>query len=120
MDWYFLNKHSHALQNLDHSLPYYTEESYKISIPIPKQIFNNDYPVNPKTFGERLRKARMDAGFQIREFAEIIGVTENTVINWELRGMRPLRKSEIGFKDLLRIIVIRIQIDTSLVPLQPP
>ena len=34
----------------------------------------------------------MDAGFKIREFAEIIGVTEDTVINWELRGMRPLRK----------------------------
>ena len=34
----------------------------------------------------------MDAGFQIREFAEIIGVTPDTVINWELRGMKPLRK----------------------------
>jgi hypothetical protein len=29
---------------------------------------------------------------QIKEFAEIIGVTEDTVINWKLRGMRPLRK----------------------------
>jgi transcriptional regulator with XRE-family HTH domain len=49
-------------------------------------------PANPKSFGERLRKARMKAGFKIKEFAEIIGVTEAIVINWELRGTRPLRK----------------------------
>jgi len=34
----------------------------------------------------------MDAGLQIKEFAEIIGVTQDTVINRELWGMRPLRK----------------------------
>jgi DNA-binding transcriptional regulator YiaG len=61
------------------------------SIPIPKQIFNDDYPTNPKTFGERLRKARMDAGLQIRKFAEIIGATGVTVINWDLRGMNRRR-----------------------------
>ena len=31
----------------------------------------------------------MDAGLLIKEFAELIGVTEDTVINWEVRGMRP-------------------------------
>ena len=45
----------------------------------------------------------MDAGLQIREFAEIIGVTQDTVINWELRGMKPLRnkvkKSINGFME---------------------
>ena len=34
----------------------------------------------------------MDAGLQIKELAEIIGVTGDTVINWELSGMSPLRK----------------------------
>jgi DNA-binding transcriptional regulator YiaG len=34
----------------------------------------------------------MDAGLQIKEFAELIGVTQDTVINWELRGMKPQRK----------------------------
>jgi len=63
-----------------------------MSLPIPKYIFNEDYPIDPKTFGERLRKARMDAGMKIKELAELIGVTEDTVINWELRGMRPWRK----------------------------
>jgi DNA-binding transcriptional regulator YiaG len=28
----------------------------------------------------------MDAGLQIKELAEMIGVTPDTVINWELRG----------------------------------
>jgi len=35
----------------------------------------------------------MDAGLKIRELAELIGVTEDTVINWELSGRPPLRRS---------------------------
>ncbi len=34
----------------------------------------------------------MDADMQIRELAALIGVTPDTVINWELRGMRPWRR----------------------------
>ena len=33
----------------------------------------------------------MDAGMQIKELASMVGVTEDTVHNWELRGMKPLR-----------------------------
>jgi DNA-binding transcriptional regulator YiaG len=31
----------------------------------------------------------MDAGLLIKEFAELIGATEDTVINWELMMMSP-------------------------------
>ena len=31
----------------------------------------------------------MDKGLMIKELAEKIGVTEDTVINWEIRGMKP-------------------------------
>jgi len=31
----------------------------------------------------------MDAGLQIKELAEMLGVTIETVINWELRGTNP-------------------------------
>ncbi len=31
----------------------------------------------------------MGKNMLIREFAEQIGVTEDTVINWEIRGMKP-------------------------------
>ena len=42
----------------------------------PRYILNEDYPVDPKTFGEKLRKARMDAGLMIKELAALVGVTE--------------------------------------------
>ena len=62
---------------------------HRVSKAIPKASFHQDYPTNPQTFGEALRKARMDAGLQIKELADEIGVNEMSVINWELRGMMP-------------------------------
>ena len=56
---------------------------------IPKAVFRPEYPDNPKTFGEALRKARIDAGLQIKELAEELGVNEGSVINWEIHGMMP-------------------------------
>ena len=34
----------------------------------------------------------MDKNMLIRELAELIGVTEDSVINWEKRGMKPSRR----------------------------
>ena len=50
-------------------------------------------------FGEKRRKARMDAGLQIKELASRLGVTEATVINWEVRGMGPMRREVRAFLD---------------------
>ena len=55
--------------------------------------FDPDYPKEPKTLGERIRKARMDKGLMIKGLAEQLGVTDDTVINWEIRGMVPQGKS---------------------------
>ncbi len=42
------------------------------------------------TLGDRLRKAREDAGFSQVELAEVIGVSRNTISNHELgEGKRP-------------------------------
>jgi len=71
---------------------------------LPKGLFDKDYPTNPSTFGERLRKARMDAGLNIRELAAQIGVTDETVINWELRGTQP-RGSKIRER-IMRLIKV--------------
>jgi DNA-binding transcriptional regulator YiaG len=49
--------------------------------------FNPKYPKNPQTLGEKIRKARMDKGLKIKEFARLI--TPDSVINWEIRGMKP-------------------------------
>ena len=62
--------------------------------------FDPDYPKEPKTLGERIRKARMDKGMQIKELAEMLEVTEDTVINWELRGRKPRGKNLKKIKDL--------------------
>ena len=83
---------SHAAQNLYQQVIDSLERPSNLSIPIPKRFFNHDYPVEPKTFGERLRKARIDFGMQIKEVASMLGVTEVAVINRVLRGVKPVRK----------------------------
>jgi DNA-binding transcriptional regulator YiaG len=35
----------------------------------------------------------MDSGLKIKELAEILGVTEDTLINWEKRGVLPTSKN---------------------------
>jgi DNA-binding transcriptional regulator YiaG len=35
----------------------------------------------------------MDAGMQAKELAGLLGVTPDTVINWEIRGIKPKRKA---------------------------
>jgi ribosome-binding protein aMBF1 (putative translation factor) len=54
--------------------------------PLAKHLFMliKDYPISRRNFDEKLRKARMDAGFQIRNLAHILGVSEDTVINGEV------------------------------------
>jgi DNA-binding transcriptional regulator YiaG len=37
----------------------------------------------------------MEQGLLIKDFAKQMGVTEDTVINWEIRGMMPRYKSSI-------------------------
>jgi DNA-binding transcriptional regulator YiaG len=43
--------------------------------------------------GEKIRKARMDKGLMIKELASQLGVTEDTVINWEVRGRKPVGRN---------------------------
>ena len=51
---------SHAAQKLNQQVIDLLDRPYNLSIPIPKQTFNDDFPVVPKTLDERLRKARME------------------------------------------------------------
>lgn len=45
--------------------------------------------MHPITFGEKLRRKRIDSGLQIKQLANIIGVTDDTIINWEKRHVSP-------------------------------
>jgi len=51
----------------------------------------------------------MDAGLQIKELAEMLGVTIETVINWELRGTQP-RGREIRER-IMRLIKVPLAFD---------
>jgi DNA-binding transcriptional regulator YiaG len=64
--------------------------TYNIEVCLNLKDFDPDYPKEPKTLGERIRKARMDNGLMIKELAEQIGVAEDTVINWEIRDIKPV------------------------------
>ena len=65
--------------------------TYSFTIPRPKSM-PKGYPKNPQSFGEHLRKYRMDKGLLAKDLAKIIGVTENTVLNWEHDQTKRMRK----------------------------
>ena len=53
----------------------------------------NNVIEKPKNFGEIIKKYRLDRNLLIKDFAKIIGVKPDTVINWEKRGVRPCKKT---------------------------
>jgi DNA-binding transcriptional regulator YiaG len=61
---------------------------YTLEIEVNLLDFNPKYPKNPQNLGQKIRKARMDKGLLIRELAAHLGVSEDTVINWEIRGIK--------------------------------
>ena len=79
-----------AIQNTNSVTPCLT---YTFETEVSLLEFNSRYPKEPKSLGERIRKARMDKGLLIRELAAQIGVTEDTVINWEVRGINPVGRN---------------------------
>lgn len=56
-------------------------------------LSEEDYPSNPKTIGEHIRKRRMDLGLEQKEVAKIIGVPESSIWNWE-HGGNPTKRYE--------------------------
>ena len=42
-----------------------------------------DYPAEPKSLGEHIKKRRVDLGLLQREVAQQLGVDKWTVLNWE-------------------------------------
>jgi len=68
-----------------------------------KLLADPTYPIKPKTFGQRLRKKRMDLGLQIKELAAHLGVTPNTIINWEIRDVKPGNRNSVTLKKFLEL-----------------
>ena len=73
-------------------------KTYHIVRILPKSVFHKDYPENPKTFGEHLRKAKIDTGLLMKDLTKQIGVNENSITNWEARGRIPKGKNKEALK----------------------
>jgi len=81
-----------------------------LPIPLSPRIFYPEYPENPRTLGETIRKARIDRGLMIKELGEFVGASETTAINWELRGRRPEEKFHGPLK---RVLDIDVELECS-------
>ncbi|MBL7131141.1 MAG: helix-turn-helix transcriptional regulator [Candidatus Omnitrophica bacterium] len=74
---------------------------YTLEIEINLLEFNPKYPKNPKTFGELLRKKRMDKRLTMKDIAKRLNVSETTVYNWEIRNKKPYRKTREKLRSIL-------------------
>ena len=61
---------------------------YRLVLPIPVHK-PKGYPENPQTPGQHLKKWRMDQGLKIKEAANLLGVCQQTILNWEAGRRRP-------------------------------
>jgi DNA-binding transcriptional regulator YiaG len=66
--------------------------AYLFSRPLNWLEFDPAYPRNPRTFGDYIRKWRMDKGISQASLAARLGVNEMTIVNWEIRGMVPAKR----------------------------
>ena len=67
-----------------------------------KLLADPTYPIKPKTLGQKVRKKRMDLGLQVKDLAKHFGVNQGTIINWELREVKPSRENFEKAKTFLK------------------
>lgn len=59
------------------------------SLTLRGRVSRPDYPAEPKTLGEHLKKARLDRGMEQKAAAQAIGCDPGTLINWEKGRVAP-------------------------------
>ena len=62
---------------------------------------NKPYPTTPQSFGERLRKHRLDIGLTQAELAEKMGVSKSTIDKWECNWTTPPSRYHPAIAELL-------------------
>lgn len=72
-----------------------------------KKLANHDYPSNPKTFGQKLRKWRLDNNLTIKALSKIIKADEMSIINWEKRNRTPIYKYVRKIKEVTEIEITK-------------
>ena len=68
-----------------------------------KKLANPDYPLRPKTFGQKLRKWRIDNNLTIKALSKMIKADEMSIINWEKRNRTPMYKYVRRIKEVTGI-----------------
>jgi len=71
----------------------FCQVSLKAKKPLPKA-----YPKELKTLGDHLRKKRLELGLLQKDVAKILGVSQDTIYNWENNRTSP------GFRSIPKII----------------
>lgn len=55
---------------------------------VPK-LLHKLYDTNPSTFGAKLRNKRLELNMSTRNFSQLMGVSEVTLIHWESNKVKP-------------------------------
>ncbi len=91
--------------------------SIKYNIYITRPIsYPDGYPVNPKTIGEYIRKKRMDNRLMQSEVAHIIGVSEESIWNWENGRTKPSKKNLEIINVFVTASLDKFFIDKNIIP----
>jgi hypothetical protein len=73
----------------------------RYSLTMPRPILPpRGYPGVPVSFGEHIKKKRMDLGLRQAQLAEWLGVSESTVWNWE-HGITPIPEHQARIRQFL-------------------
>ncbi len=93
---------SHAVQYSNYFLKSPFSNSYlnySIRLPIQKIFYKSGCPTEIKTFGDLIRKTRMELNLTAKELSIFLNVNEGSIINWEVGNHQPDRKR-------LRLVVV--------------
>ena len=83
--------------------------TYTFEIEIDLVKLDPKYPKDPKTLGERIRKARMDRHMMAKELAQRISVVPETVTNWEKRNLKPTRRHLERLRTVLGLDAVKTE-----------
>jgi len=80
---------------------FFTKPKINLTVKRPK-ILPQGYPKRPRTLGERIKKKRMDMGLFQKDVARIIGISTDTVTNWEKDRTKPSLKNLSKIEQFLK------------------
>lgn len=69
---------------------------------------NSEYPANPQTIGDHIKKKRMDLALFQKDVAQLIGTNTSTVTNWEKGHSEPVIRLMPAIIELLGYIPFEV------------